>query len=123
MYSSLSDLGLSFARFIAPLLSLVNPTAFGRASRVHRLVHKLVLELDIKEAWRIEIAALLSQVGCVTVPEETLAKAKASPVNLLPGDSFADAGPVSLFILGPSRSGKTTLERFIPSHPFEPLAG
>jgi Flp pilus assembly protein TadD len=40
-----------------------------------------------------------------------LAKAKASPAKMLPGDSFA--GPVSLFILGPSRSGKTTLERFI----------
>ena len=42
-----------------------------------------------------------------------LAKAEASPVNSLREDSCSNAGPVSLFILGPSRSGKTTLERFI----------
>ena len=42
-----------------------------------------------------------------------LAKAKASPVDSLPGGSCSDTAAVSLFILGPSRSGKTTLERFI----------
>jgi response regulator RpfG family c-di-GMP phosphodiesterase len=30
--------------------------------------------LEVEKAWELEIAAMLSQIGCVTVPEETLSK-------------------------------------------------
>ncbi|CDM64096.1 HD domain-containing phosphohydrolase [Pyrinomonas methylaliphatogenes] len=59
---------------LTDILSFVNPTAFGRASRVQRLVHQLVEIIGAENAWQIEIAAMLSQVGCITVPEETLLK-------------------------------------------------
>jgi response regulator RpfG family c-di-GMP phosphodiesterase len=59
---------------LTDVLSLVNPTAFGRAARVRRLVLKLAAALKVENAWQIEIAALLSQLGCITVPEEILAK-------------------------------------------------
>jgi hypothetical protein len=51
------------------------------------------------------------QRKAVQAQKTALAAARTDPVNLPPEDS--DAGPVSAFILGPSRSGKTTLERFI----------
>jgi response regulator RpfG family c-di-GMP phosphodiesterase len=56
------------------ILSLVNPTAFGRSSRVSRLVKQMAQVLQIQDMWQVEIAAMLSQIGCITVPEETLMK-------------------------------------------------
>ncbi|MEW5976220.1 MAG: HD domain-containing phosphohydrolase [Acidobacteriota bacterium] len=62
-------------RILVDILSLVNPTAFSRASRVRGLVRKLTAQLKLEEAWEVEIAAMLSQVGCVTIPEDILARA------------------------------------------------
>lgn len=61
-------------KMLTEILSLTNPTAFGRASRVRALVRHLTAVLNIEEAWRVEIAAMLSQVGCITVPEKVLTK-------------------------------------------------
>ncbi len=62
-------------KILTEVLSLTNPTAFGRASRVRRVVRKLCEELKVKKAWELEVAAMLSQIGCVTVPPDTLDKA------------------------------------------------
>jgi response regulator RpfG family c-di-GMP phosphodiesterase len=61
-------------KVVTDVLSLVSPTAFGRASRVQRIVQDLARQLKAENAWQLEIAAMLSQLGCVTLPEETLAK-------------------------------------------------
>lgn len=61
-------------KVLTDLLAVVNPTAFGRASRVRRLVRHLCEALNVEQVWPVEIAAMLSQVGCVTVPEEVLRK-------------------------------------------------
>ncbi|HET6976506.1 MAG TPA: HD domain-containing phosphohydrolase [Pyrinomonadaceae bacterium] len=59
---------------LTDILSMVNPTAFGRAARVRRLVRELGANMKLDNVWQVEIAAMLSQIGCITVPEETLAK-------------------------------------------------
>jgi response regulator RpfG family c-di-GMP phosphodiesterase len=59
-------------KVLTDLLCLVNPTAFGRASRVDRLVRQLAAELDVEVAWELDVAAMLSQIGCVTLPPRTL---------------------------------------------------
>lgn len=61
-------------KMLTDVLSMVQPDAFGRASRVQRLVRELCSELNVSQAWQIPIAAMLSQVGCVAVPEEILRK-------------------------------------------------
>lgn len=61
-------------KVMTDVLGLVNPAAFGRSSRVHRLVRQLCREMNLPRAWLIEIAAMLSQIGCVTIPEKTLLK-------------------------------------------------
>jgi len=63
------------ARVLTDILSLINPTAFGRASRVRRRAAILAKEIEFDDAWQVEIGAMLSQVGCVAVPEEILTKA------------------------------------------------
>ncbi len=62
---------------LTEILSLVNPTAFGHAASIRRLVGKICQEVHVDNTWEIEIAAMLSQVGCVTLPESTLAKYSA----------------------------------------------
>jgi response regulator RpfG family c-di-GMP phosphodiesterase len=61
-------------QLVTDILSMVNPTAFGRASRVRRLVRQLSEIMKAENAWAVEIAAMLSQIGCITVPEDTLIK-------------------------------------------------
>lgn len=60
---------------LSEVLSLVNPTAFGRAARVQRLVRSLAQELEVACEWELEIASMLFPLGYLTVPEEILAQA------------------------------------------------
>jgi response regulator RpfG family c-di-GMP phosphodiesterase len=54
------------------VLGLLSPMAFGRSSRVKRLVGQLAAELGIDAAWQAEVAAMLSQLGCVAIPGPSL---------------------------------------------------
>jgi response regulator RpfG family c-di-GMP phosphodiesterase len=56
------------------ILALVNTTAFSRSTRIKRLARDIARKLQLNNVWEIEIAAMLSQIGCITVPEETLQK-------------------------------------------------
>ncbi len=57
---------------LTDVLEMVSPIAFGRAARVRSIVDKLAATLKIAQPWRIDLAAMLSQLGCVTLPTETL---------------------------------------------------
>lgn len=56
------------------VLAITKPEAFGRASRLKKFVASVAEELKLPEAWEYETAAVLSQLGWITVPEETLNK-------------------------------------------------
>jgi response regulator RpfG family c-di-GMP phosphodiesterase len=73
----LSTTLLGAIKILVDTLSAIRPVAFGRATRVRNLVHRLAPELLSGQVWQAEIAALLSQVGCVFLAEETLRKAYA----------------------------------------------
>lgn len=62
---------------LVQMLSLCSPLAFGRATRIKRTVEKLCERLQVPEAWEIGIAAQLSQLGCVTVPDNVLRKVQS----------------------------------------------
>ncbi len=70
-------------KVLAEVLALVNPLAFGRATRIQRTVQILAQKFQVANAWQLEVAALLSQLGCVTVPEGILHKVYAG-TNLDP---------------------------------------
>ena len=59
-------------KVLTDVLSLVSPVAFSRASRARRLIRKLAPYLEAEPFWEIELAAMLSQIGCVTMPPEVL---------------------------------------------------
>ena len=56
------------------MMSLMNPKAYGQASRVRRYARDISTRLNIKNSWEVEIAAMLSQIGCVAIPNEVLEK-------------------------------------------------
>ncbi len=52
---------------LTDVLSLVNPDAFGRATRLAHHVGELARLLDLGDTWELETAAMLSQIGCVVL--------------------------------------------------------
>ncbi len=62
---------------MADILSLANPVAFSRAMRLRHYAVQMAGSLKLPDVWQIEVAAMLSQVGCVTLPVEVMEKAFA----------------------------------------------
>ena len=57
---------------LTEVLSLVNPAAFSRATRLRRYISHVVKTLGLGNPWRFEVAAMMSQLGCVIVDPETI---------------------------------------------------
>jgi response regulator RpfG family c-di-GMP phosphodiesterase len=61
-------------QMLTEILALSNQTAFGHATRVRHLVSQIVKELNFQNGWQVEIAAMLSQIGFISIPEEIFKK-------------------------------------------------
>jgi len=70
---------------LADILSAVSPVAFSKSSRVKELCLKLAPALELEGLWQLEVTALLSQIGCVTLPPGILEK-KLSGAPLKPDE-------------------------------------
>jgi hypothetical protein len=57
---------------LTEVLSVVSPAAFSRAMRVRRYVQHVVTRLSLGSPWKFEVAAMMSQLGCVTLDPDTL---------------------------------------------------
>jgi response regulator RpfG family c-di-GMP phosphodiesterase len=57
---------------LTEVLSLVNPAAFSRAERARRYIHHIVVAMNLGDPGQYEIAAMMSQLGCVTLAPETV---------------------------------------------------
>ncbi len=69
---------------LTEILSFAHPLVFSRASRMRQTVKALAEELKIANPWEFEVAAMLSQIGCITLPESLLQRVCA-------GDALAEA--------------------------------
>jgi len=56
------------------VLAITNPVAFGRASRVKRMTMEFAARLNCKDFWQLEAAAMLSQIGYLSLPPELVEK-------------------------------------------------
>ncbi len=59
---------------LTDVLALASPVAFSRAVRIKRTVGALAEALDAPGAWEIEVAAVMSQVGAITLAPATVDK-------------------------------------------------
>ena len=59
---------------LVDVLALTNPVSFGRATRIKQHVSELAERIGLTERWQVEVAAMLSQLGYVTLPAEVAEK-------------------------------------------------
>lgn len=59
---------------LSEVLSLVNPLAFGQSARVRATVDGILKRFELEDRWQLEIAAMLSSLGCVALPQDLLQK-------------------------------------------------
>ena len=71
---SLQKTLLGSVRILTDLLAVSNPDAFSRALRLKSIVHDLAVRLGNKDAWKYEVAASLSQLGCMFLPPELMTR-------------------------------------------------
>jgi FixJ family two-component response regulator len=72
-------------KVLTDVLGAASPEAFGRSMRIAHLVRHLVAKSPRPAAWRFEAAAMLSQLGCVTLAPQ-LIQAAYSGAKLSPDD-------------------------------------
>ncbi|MGH7968725.1 MAG: HD domain-containing phosphohydrolase [Limisphaerales bacterium] len=67
-------------KLFTDILSIVDATSFGRAQRLRDLIASATDRLHVPDAWEIHLAVMLAPIGSITVPPETLVKARAGQV-------------------------------------------
>ena len=61
-------------RMLIEILGLTNPAAHNRASRIRRYATEFATELGLADQWEFRLATMLSQIGCIILPDDTLAR-------------------------------------------------
>ncbi len=61
-------------KVLTDVLTLASPRSFSHASRTRRVAKLIAKEMGIENTWMVEIAAMLSQIGCVTIPDAIIEK-------------------------------------------------
>jgi response regulator RpfG family c-di-GMP phosphodiesterase len=61
-------------QMLIDLLAISSPAAFGRANRARRLIGELAAMIGFRDRWQMEMAAMLSQVGILTLPPALAAR-------------------------------------------------
>ncbi|MDF7801746.1 response regulator [Pontiellaceae bacterium B1224] len=69
---------------LVDILALSNPAAFSRAERIKYFVVKTADVLQIKNRWQLEVSAMLSHIGYVTIPTEIMEKTLAGEALEVP---------------------------------------
>ena len=61
-------------KLLLDISNAVNPQIFSRTSRLRTMANAIAVRLKIENSWEVELAAMLSQIGCTTIPPEILKK-------------------------------------------------
>ena len=64
-------------KLLTDVLAVSSPTVFNRATRLKQMVSHLAAKLGLQDVWQFEVAALLSQLGCIALPEDLVARVVA----------------------------------------------
>ena len=64
-------------KMLTEILAIVSPAAYGRASRLQRYVEAMAAAVGVSDRWQLPLAAMVSQIGCIGLPKDTLSKIAA----------------------------------------------
>ena len=59
---------------LSEVLSAVDPMSFGRSMALRQNVRNLAKELELRSSWELEVAAMLCNVGLITIPASLITK-------------------------------------------------
>jgi response regulator RpfG family c-di-GMP phosphodiesterase len=62
---------------LSDILAVHDAPAFGKSQRLRAYMRAFAEHLQLKQTWDLELAAMLSQIGCVTIPQAVLEKFRA----------------------------------------------
>ncbi len=65
---------------LTEILAMANPVAFSRASRIAKLASSIASQIEGANGWEVSCAAMLSQIGCITLThflQEKIARSEA----------------------------------------------
>lgn len=65
---------LGSIKALVDVLAIINPVAFSHATRIRQYALELAQAIGVQEPWQVEAAALLSQIGYISLPPEILEK-------------------------------------------------
>ena len=69
-------------KLLTDILALTSPAAFGRAMRARERAGRIASSLGVPDPWTVELAAMLSHIGCIMMPPETVEKMyQGKPLN------------------------------------------
>jgi len=74
---------------LVEVLALAAPDVFGRAKRLQRCVEHMARACDAPQVWQYGIAALMSQLGCVALPGDLVARVLIGQATPKERDLFA----------------------------------
>lgn len=64
-------------KVLMEILSLADPVSFGRSQTLRDYARQVARALQIPSSWELELASMLSQIGCVSVPPALNYKARS----------------------------------------------
>ena len=64
-------------KLLTDVLAVSSPAVFSRATRLKQMVTHAAAKLELAEPWRFEVAAMLSQLGCIALPEDLVVRVVA----------------------------------------------
>ncbi len=85
---------------LTEILALVDPESFGRADSLRGDIRLLARQLAVTDPWELEVAAMLAQIGNVTVPPVVSLKAKSGhPLSEVEADMLRRTPEVGSMLL------------------------
>jgi len=63
---------IGIVNVLSQILALVNPVAQNKANRLKKYCKHMINEMHFEDKFIVEIAAILSQLGCITIPQDVL---------------------------------------------------
>jgi response regulator RpfG family c-di-GMP phosphodiesterase len=65
-------------KMLTDILSMLDPQSFHRAQRLREYMSACARAFNISQLWELEMAAMLSQIGFVTIPADVLKKTRSN---------------------------------------------
>jgi response regulator RpfG family c-di-GMP phosphodiesterase len=85
---------------LTEILSLASPLIFGRATRLKQHATELVAGLGVPFSWQLEVAVMLSQIGCIVLTAENNEKLYyGKPLSPVEAESTQCVPKISLQLL------------------------